>query len=108
VTALVERLKEESKPVVVLCSILRDKDREAMLRQLREVTPDIYETTFDFPRARTLEELDSDGANAMELEQFFKEVDTTNETLIVTGSLYFISTVRTLLKAQSFTKKGKR
>ncbi|MET4653687.1 dihydrofolate synthase/folylpolyglutamate synthase [Exiguobacterium sp. PvP048] len=108
VTALVERLKEESKPVVALCSILRDKDREAMLTQLREVTSEIYETTFDFPRARTLEELKTDGANAVELNRFFKEVDTTGETLIVTGSLYFISTVRTLLKAQSFTKKGKQ
>jgi len=108
VTALVERLKEESKPVVVLCSILRDKDREAMLTQLREVTSEIYETTFDFPRARTLEELKTEGANAVELNRFFKEVDTTRETLIVTGSLYFISTVRTLLKAQSFTKKGKQ
>ena len=73
-----------------------------MLTQLREVTSEIYETTFDFPRARTLEELKTDGANAVELNRFFKEVDTTGETLIVTGSLYFISTVRTLLKAQSF------
>ena len=78
-----------------------------MLRQLGEVTPDIYVSTFDFPRARTLEELEMDGAKAMELDSFFKEVDTADKTLIVTGSLYFISTVRTLLKAQSFTKKGK-
>ena len=108
VAALVERLKEEAKPVIVLCSILRDKDREAMLDQLREVTPEIYETTFDFPRARTLAELKLDGANVMELDQFFDQTDTTNQTLIVTGSLYFISTVRTLLKGQSFTKKGKK
>ncbi|MGX8175984.1 bifunctional folylpolyglutamate synthase/dihydrofolate synthase [Exiguobacterium artemiae] len=108
VTALVERLKEETKPVIVLCSILRDKDREAMLNQLREVTQDIYETTFDFPRARTLEELNADGANVTDLESFFSENDTVDKTRIVTGSLYFISTVRTLLTAQSFTKKGKR
>lgn len=79
-----------------------------MLDQLREVTPEIYETTFDFPRARTLAELKLDGANVMELDQFFDQMDTTNQTLIVTGSLYFISTVRTLLKGQSFTKKGKK
>jgi len=108
VTALVERLKEESKPVVVLCSILRDKDREAMLTQLREVTSDIYETTFDFPRARTLEELKADGARVTEIENFFKQNSTSEKTLIVTGSLYFISIVRTLLTAQSFTKKGKQ
>lgn len=79
-----------------------------MLTQLREVTSDIYETTFDFPRARTLEELKADGARVTEIENFFKQNSTSEKTLIVTGSLYFISIVRTLLTAQSFTKKGKQ
>ncbi|WP_029331071.1 bifunctional folylpolyglutamate synthase/dihydrofolate synthase [Exiguobacterium oxidotolerans] len=93
ITALVERLKEESKPVTLLCSILRDKDRTAMLAQLHNITPDIYETTFDFPRARTIEELQQDGANVTTVEAFFDQLDI-NRTYVVTGSLYFISEVR--------------
>lgn len=98
VAALVERLKEEAKPVIVLCSILRDKDREAMLTQLLEVTSEIYETTFDFPRARTLEELRADGARVTDIKTFFVQNNTADKTLIVTGSLYFISTVREIYK----------
>jgi len=105
ITALVERLKEESKPVTLLCSILRDKDRTAMLTQLRSITPDIYETTFNFPRARTIEELEQEGANVTTVEAFFNQLEM-DRTYVVTGSLYFISEVRHYY-ASIFTKKGK-
>jgi len=102
ITALVERLKEESKPVTLLCSILRDKDRTAMLEQLRSITPDIYETTFDFPRARTMDELQKEGANVTTVEAFFGHLSA-DRTYVVTGSLYFISEVRQMY-TNSFTK----
>lgn len=108
VKALVDRLKQETMPIVILCSILRDKDRLAMIKQFQEVTPTIVETTFDFPRARSLEELTADGANVIELDSFLAEYEGTNQTLIVTGSLYFISVVREKILRQRFTKKGKR
>nr|WP_251136109.1 folylpolyglutamate synthase/dihydrofolate synthase family protein [Exiguobacterium sp. S90] len=108
VKALVDRLKQETMPIVILCSILRDKDRLAMIKQFQEVTPMIVETTFDFPRARSLEELTADGANVIELDSFLAEYEGTNQTLIVTGSLYFISVVREKILRQRFTKKGKR
>ncbi|MCY1690398.1 hypothetical protein OVA29_06305 [Exiguobacterium sp. SL14] len=73
-----------------------------MLAQLRDVTPDIYETTFDFPRARTLDELKQDGANVTTVEAFFEQLEV-NRTYVVTGSLYFISEVRHYY-ASIFTK----
>jgi len=102
IAALVERLKEEKQPVTVMCAILRDKDRTAMLDQMRTVASAIKETTFDYPRARTKEELLDDGADFVDWKTFLDGWKEDEGALIVTGSLYFISEVRN--KRKEFSK----
>lgn len=99
VAALVEQLKLE-RDVTVLAAILADKDREAMIASLQMVA-DIYETTFDFPRTRTKESLIADGARYVDWQDWLAAWLETpkSETLVVTGSLYFISEVRTYFQS---------
>lgn len=97
IEALVSQAKQE-RSVTVLTAILEDKDRDTMVRSLQQVG-DVYETTFDFPRARTKAQLEKDGARFVEWKAWLQNwiESPTNETLIVTGSLYFISEVRRFL-----------
>ncbi|WP_290768472.1 MULTISPECIES: bifunctional folylpolyglutamate synthase/dihydrofolate synthase [Exiguobacterium] len=97
IEALVSQAKQE-RSVTVLTAILEDKDRDTMVRSLQQVG-DVYETTFDFPRARTKAQLEKDGARFVEWKTWLRKwvESPTNETLIVTGSLYFISEVRRFL-----------
>lgn len=94
VTALVEQLRHE-EDVTVLAAILADKDREAMVRSLKQVGR-VVETTFDFPRTRTRQSLIADGADYVEWRQWLNDWVNApqSKTLIVTGSLYFISEIR--------------
>ncbi|TCI23456.1 folylpolyglutamate synthase/dihydrofolate synthase family protein [Exiguobacterium sp. SL-9] len=102
VAALIEQLKLEPD-VTVLAAILADKDREAMITSLQTVA-DVYETTFDFPRTRTKASLIADGARYVDWQEWLAAwlEAPKSETLVVTGSLYFISEVRTYLK-ETFT-----
>ncbi|WP_214785288.1 folylpolyglutamate synthase/dihydrofolate synthase family protein [Exiguobacterium sp. s183] len=95
IEALVLQAKQE-RDVTVLTAILADKDRDTMIHALQGIG-DVYETTFDFPRARTKEQLIKDGARFVEWKEWLNDwmEAPTSKTLIVTGSLYFISEVRT-------------
>lgn len=97
IEALVVQAKQETD-VTVLTAILADKDRDAMIHALQGIG-DVYETTFDFPRARTREQLIKDGARFVEWKEWLNDwmEAPTSKTLIVTGSLYFISDVRRFL-----------
>lgn len=97
IEALVVQARHE-QDVTVLTAILADKDRDAMIHTLQEVG-DMYETTFDFPRARTRDHLERDGARFVEWKRWLNDwmEAPTSGTLIVTGSLYFISEVRRFL-----------
>jgi len=99
VAALVEQLKLE-RDVTVLAAILADKDRGAMIASLQMVA-DVYETTFNFPRTRTKESLIADGARYVDWQEWLAAwlEAPKSETLVVTGSLYFISEVRTYFQS---------
>ncbi|WP_070327711.1 bifunctional folylpolyglutamate synthase/dihydrofolate synthase [Exiguobacterium aurantiacum] len=98
VAALCEQLRLE-EDVTVLVATLADKDREAIIKSLGTIAT-VYETTFDFPRARTKDSLIEDGARYVEWKDWLAEWvrSPRSKTLVVTGSLYFISEVRTHLK----------
>ncbi|QUE85901.1 bifunctional folylpolyglutamate synthase/dihydrofolate synthase [Exiguobacterium alkaliphilum] len=95
VEALIEQVRLEDD-VTILAAILSDKDRASMVASLQTVGT-VYETTFDFPRTRTKEDLLADGADYVDwkpwLDDWMKAPQ--SKTLVVTGSLYFISEVRT-------------
>lgn len=102
VEALVEQVRLEDD-VTILAAILADKDRLAMVDSLNEVGR-VVETTFDFPRTRMKESLLADGADYVEWKSWLKDwvEKPQSKTLVVTGSLYFISEVRTYFQ-ETFT-----
>jgi dihydrofolate synthase/folylpolyglutamate synthase len=107
VKRLVQNLKKEFQgyQINLLFSALKTKDVESMLRQLKEVpNVHIYLTTFESPKALDLSsftDLVDENLSIVSLWQFglaeILEKMTDEDVLVVTGSLYFISEVRTLL-----------
>ncbi|OTP09671.1 folylpolyglutamate synthase [Enterococcus sp. 10A9_DIV0425] len=104
---LVQNLKKEFKGyhINVLFSCLQTKEVNKMLEQLKEIpNADIYVTTFDYPKAIQLSEMQGmmdDKLSIVSLWQFglaeILEKMSEEDVLVVTGSLYFISEVRQLL-----------
>ncbi|PEJ56594.1 bifunctional folylpolyglutamate synthase/dihydrofolate synthase [Bacillus sp. AFS002410] len=95
----------KDKEIKILFSALKDKNVEEMAKELREMTNNIVMTTFDFPRAMNRDELISN-ANSLNINYecnlqtaIDENVKNTreNEILLITGSLYFISVVRSYL-----------
>lgn len=91
---------------------MKDKDILTMLKHLDGAVDRLILTQFDFPRAATVKELmeqlkEVDTEWKMEIRQeknwyqAYQELvqsATENEIIMITGSLYFISEVRTKLK----------
>lgn len=109
---LTENLKQEFKEyhIYVLFSALETKDIQTMLSQLLNVpNAEIYLTSFDYPKALELsnhyEQLDTERITVASLWQFglaelLEKVDS-EDLILVTGSLYFISEVRKLLMSEN-------
>ncbi|MFS0646753.1 bifunctional folylpolyglutamate synthase/dihydrofolate synthase [Siminovitchia sp. 179-K 8D1 HS] len=96
----------KGKKVTVVFAALEDKDLGSMLPLLEGLGEDIYFTEFDFPRAASAARLKEvsgiKGAKAetdwrLLLKKILRSMDT-NEVLAVTGSLYFISQVKPVIK----------
>ncbi|MBF8807566.1 MAG: bifunctional folylpolyglutamate synthase/dihydrofolate synthase [Enterococcus lacertideformus] len=107
VSRLVQNLKKEFKDyrINILFSALKTKNIEKMINQLKEVpNVHIYLTTFEHPKALNLNatiNLVDEKVSIVSLWQFglaeILEKMADEDVLVVTGSLYFISEVRTLL-----------
>ncbi|NLP50295.1 folylpolyglutamate synthase/dihydrofolate synthase family protein [Bacillus sp. RO1] len=105
--ALVDSIdrKFSNKKIVVLFSALKDKPIEMMVGKLETIADEIIFTSFDFPRAARAEdickvselakkEFEEDWRIALQLA--ISRVGN-DSVLLITGSLYFISEIRTKL-----------
>ncbi|GAM12077.1 bifunctional folylpolyglutamate synthase/dihydrofolate synthase [Mesobacillus selenatarsenatis] len=88
------------KKISILFAALKDKKLDKMIATLEEAADQLTFTTFDFPRAASVEELMEVGSNsgnkniAVDYRSYLdKKINELNkdEILIVTGSLYFLS-----------------
>lgn len=106
---LVENVKNEFQvaKVYILFSALERKDIQGMVRQLLTIpNAEIYLTSFDYPNALQLEknyqQIDPKRIRIASLWQFgfasILEKASSEDLVLVTGSLYFISQVRSLIK----------
>ncbi len=100
VRALVSSLKDLKKPLTVVFSALRDKPGKKMASILREHCDELIITAFENARADTTDDLKTDGAIVIDdwkkaVSEALKKSE--NGTVVITGSLYFISTVRSEL-----------
>lgn len=104
---LVDNLKKEFKhyEVKILFSALATKNADQMIHQLKQIpNVHLYLTSFDYPRAIELskmEHLEDEQTEIVSLWQFglaeILEKMSSDDLLLVTGSLYFVAQVRELL-----------
>ncbi|WP_042382092.1 bifunctional folylpolyglutamate synthase/dihydrofolate synthase [Geobacillus kaustophilus] len=108
IRSLVETVRAHypDKHVHVLFAALTDKPLERMIRQLDELADTITFTTFDFPRAAAAEQLADLSSHPQKAVtgdwvgwiSEKKNQMGSDELMLITGSLYFISEVRKRLK----------
>ena len=102
--ALAQSLPALPKPLIVIFSALRDKETDKMLAELLPLCDDVIVTSFDFYRAASAAELARDLAvhvieSPLDALRFGLNL-AHGGTLLVTGSLYFISDIRQTLVPQ--------
>ena len=101
VQKLVQSLASLPKPWIIVFSALGDKDHDEMVHILNENADTLIVSEFDFYRAESAEILAHD-TGAMVIKDYKEAIQKgialkENGSLIVTGSLYFISDARAYL-----------
>ena len=96
--ALVDSIDVLKHPRIAVFSALRDKDTDGMIEDLLKVCDQVIVTHFEFYRAESLENLAKD-YNVLAIEDPKLAIEkayelSNNGSLLITGSLYFISLVR--------------
>lgn len=94
----------KNKKVISLFTVMQDKDYEPMLKMLEDKVDEIIFTEIPYPRCELAEVLLNKSNHSKKqaiknYEEAFNRAKpkTSDELLIVTGSLYFISAIRKLL-----------
>ncbi|HHT7795192.1 TPA: bifunctional folylpolyglutamate synthase/dihydrofolate synthase [Streptococcus suis] len=97
---LVEFIQVQEEPVTILFSALRRKDFQEMLELLEEKLPHTALVLTSFAYDDALSEENRQGRDYVEnYQQFIEDWQSSKQgILIITGSLYFISEVRRILK----------
>ncbi|HEM4051149.1 TPA: bifunctional folylpolyglutamate synthase/dihydrofolate synthase [Streptococcus suis] len=97
---LVDFIQEQEEPVTILFSALRRKDFQEMLELLEEKLPHTPLVLTSFAYDGAVSEENRQGRDYVEnYQQFIEDWQSAGQgILIVTGSLYFISEVRRILK----------
>ncbi|MCM3765461.1 folylpolyglutamate synthase/dihydrofolate synthase family protein [Neobacillus niacini] len=108
ITALVEELtnRYEGKSIHIVFAALKDKKLDAMIAKLDKMASQISFVSFDFPRAAKAEELVklSQSPNKLAVDDWQtyipEEIQSleSNEILVITGSLYFISEAKPFVR----------
>jgi dihydrofolate synthase/folylpolyglutamate synthase len=98
IAALKESVKLLPQPIFVVFSALKDKETDKMIGQMLDVTPHLIVTEFDFYRASTVDLLAKDFPveKVKDPKEAIKKgiLRSKGGSLLITGSLYFISEVR--------------
>jgi dihydrofolate synthase/folylpolyglutamate synthase len=98
IKALTESLSSLPRPLVTIFSALKDKETDKMLRMLVGVSDEVIVCEFDFYRAQKAEILGRgfDVSIIPDFSEAYQEglSRSSGGTLVITGSLYFISMVR--------------
>lgn len=103
VSALVQSMKDLERPIVLVFAALKDKNYENMIRLLHQEVDEMIITSFDFYRAAKAEMLNTERGLTVQSD-FKKAIETAcnktkkQGTVLITGSLYFISEVIAYLK----------
>ena len=101
IQALCISVQDLPHPRVIVFTALKDKETEVMAKQLKQISDSLIITQFDYFRAQTGVQLVIEGSEL--IEDWKTAVRTARDkagaegTVVITGSLYFISEVRAWL-----------
>lgn len=92
--------------ISVVFSALKDKPYQNMIKRLETIAHAIHFASFDFPRASLAKDLydaskisnKSWSEDPGDVLEFIENKKDSNEIVLITGSLYFISDIRKRLK----------
>ena len=96
IDALCETLKKFEEPYRILFAACKDKETDTMVEKLLELGHEVMVSEFEYSRSETAENLAKNHPVIM-VKDWREAIDQSlqeDTTLIVTGSLYFISDVR--------------
>lgn len=100
IEALIQTIQNYPKPWTIVFAVLKDKDYLEMIHKLKNIADEFILTEFDFPRALSVKSLHD---HTIKIEADYKEAirqavaNKSSGTVVVTGSLYFISLAREYL-----------
>lgn len=102
VSAVLDSIRQLPHPKAVVASILKDKQYQQMLRMLKSVSDELIVTEFDNYRVTHTDELAKDIEVTVipDWQQALEYVEKKYEdgSIVLTGSLYFVSEVRAYYK----------
>ena len=97
IRALCETIRQRGKPCTIVFAALKDKETDRMIESLLGVSDDIIITEFQFYRDKGAFEIAKDYGVTV-IPDYNEAIQTAlsriDRTIIITGSLYFISLVR--------------
>lgn len=105
ISALIRSMQHLNHPLIVVFSALRDKQGKEMAGMLEKACDELIVTEFEMYRADTAEDLAEGGG--IVISDWKEAVETAKKkagktgTVVITGSLYFISTVRGALVGET-------
>ena len=100
IKALIEAMHDLPRPIITIFASLKDKKGIEMVNMLKEVSDEIIITEFENERIRHIEEYD--GCDCIKDKDYKKIIEekalsVNDGTILIAGSLYFISIVRDML-----------
>ena len=102
IVALIDALKQQSMKPVVYMSILKTKKYEAMIQHMLSYVTHVYVTSFDHEDSIKKEDIiHIKGVHFIEFDEMMHHLKNRNyDTILVTGSLYFLRSLTVALKSK--------
>ncbi len=105
IRALKESAALLKRPLIGVFACLKDKDKEEMIASLREFCDELILTEFDFYRAMQISMIDAN-VSCLKIQDWKQAIELARKkaesgTVLITGSLYFISEVMAYYKEKT-------
>ena len=102
IEAVKDSIRNLKRPLCIIASILSDKQYDKMIKSLNQLADELVITTFNSSRSTALQLLVGDN-DVTAIHDYLQALDYasekyTNGTILITGSLYFVSEIRKLYK----------
>ena len=105
ITAVEESIRNLEHPLCIIASILSDKQYDKMIKKLNQLADELIITTFNSSRSTPLQQLVGNN-DVTAISDYRQALDYavkkySDGTILITGSLYFVSEIRSLFKGDS-------